>query len=64
MQRLADRAVVAVFGIGDDRRQRQAGRSRPAHQRQGEAPLLLKDDGGGNPRAARRAASLVHASGR
>ena len=49
MQHLADRPVVAVFGVGDHRRQGQAGRSRPAHQRQGEAPLLLKHDGHGNP---------------
>ena len=42
MQRLADRAVVAVFGIGDHRRQRHAGRPRAAHQRQGQPPFLLK----------------------
>ena len=50
MQRLADRAVVAVFGVGDDRGQRQAGRARAAHQRQREPPLLLKDDRRRNPR--------------
>jgi len=50
MQHLADRPVVAVFGVGHHRGQGQAGRSRAAHQRQGEPPLLLKDDGHGNPR--------------
>ena len=45
MQRLADRGVVAVFGIGDHGRQRHAGRPRPADQRQGQAPLFLKPDG-------------------
>ena len=55
MQRLTDRAVVAVFGIGDDRRQRHAGGARPAHQRQRQPPLLLKDDRRGNPRRARAA---------
>ena len=50
MQRLPDRPVVPVFGIGDDGRQRHAGRARQAHQRQGESPFLLKDDRRGNPR--------------
>ena len=49
MQQLPDRPVVAVFGVGDHRRQGEAGRARSAHQRQGEAPLLLKHDGHGNP---------------
>ena len=57
MQHLADRPVVAVFGVGDHRGQGQAGRPRAAHQRQGEPPLLLKDDGHGNPR--RRAAHRI-----
>jgi hypothetical protein len=50
MQGLSDRPVVAVFGIGDHGGQGQTGRPRAAHQGQGEAPLLLKDDGQGNPR--------------
>ena len=57
MQRLAHGAVVAVFGVGDDRGQREPRRAAPPHQRQGEAPFLLKADRRGNPR--RRAAAPV-----
>ena len=65
MQRLPDGAVVPVFGVGDDGGQRHAGRPRAAHQRQGEAPFLLKRDGRGNPRRRARASDrVVHASGR
>ena len=56
MQRLSDGAVVPVFGVGDDRGQRHAGRPRAAHQRQGQAPFLLKarpSPGSAPPRAAR-----------
>ena len=42
--------VVAELGIGDDRGHRQAARPHLLQQRQRQAPLLLKANGGGNPR--------------
>ena len=50
MQRLANRAVVAVFGIRHDGGEREACRATAAHERQREAPLLLKADGRRNAR--------------
>ena len=50
MQHLAHRPVVAVFGVGDHGGQGQAGRPCAAHQRQGEAPLLLKHQAHRDPR--------------
>ncbi len=58
MQRPPQGAVVAVFGIGDDRGQRDPRGAGSPEQRQRQAPFLVKGDGGGDPRtgAARRIA--------
>ena len=55
MQRPPQGAVVAVFGIGDDRGQRDPRGAGPPEQRQRQAPFLVKGDRGGNPRTARGA---------
>ena len=51
--------LVAVLGVGDDGGQGEAGRSRTANERQGEAPLFLKGDRAGNPRR-RPARQIAH----
>ena len=50
VQRLADGAVVPIFGVGHDRGQRQPGGSTAAHERQRQSPLFLKQQRRGNPR--------------
>lgn len=50
MQRGSDGAVVPVGGVGHDGGQRHAGRLRPMHQRQRQAPFFMEPDRRRNPR--------------
>ena len=49
MQRASDRAVVAVFGIANHGGACQPGGPALAPQRQGQPPLLLEAQAGGDP---------------